>query len=301
MRVPTLNAAVTVIFMLISAAVVSANAFGGQSITGTSPVKTVTSAVSELTSDVVDYTNASGSLHLRGKLFRPVNAGRNPAIVFLHGASGASDDVVTTIGTTFGANGYIVFIPFRRGLGLSAGIGETTAARFEKEEKSNGRAAAMRLAAHLLETELLDDALGAIEYIRRRPDVDSSRVAVYGQSQGGMLSILVAARNTDIRAVIASAPGAVNWASGPELREMLRTAAKNAHAPVFFLQAANDHDLTPTEQLALEMERVRRPHVRKIYPAWGDSAAEGHSFGTRAPEIWGPDVLRFLSDHMQAR
>lgn len=256
---------------------------------------------SEVTSEVVEYPNASGSLRLRGKLFRPVSAGRNRAVVFLHGGSGASDHVVATIGGTFSGDGYLVFIPFRRGVGLSVGIGETGAARFDKEEKSNGRTAAMRLAAHLLETEQLDDALGAIEYIRGRPDVDPSRVAVYGHSQGGMLSILAAARNTGIQAIVASAPGAVNWASGPELREMLRTAAKSARAPVFFLQAANDHDLTPTEQLAQEMERAQKPHVRKIYPAWGASAADGHGFGTQAPQIWGPDVLRFLSNHMQAR
>jgi len=302
MRVPPFNAvASAVVCVWIWAAVVSVNVFGQQSSTALPPRTTALQPALEASSEVVDYTSASGSLRLRGVLFRSGGAGQSPAIVFLHGGSGASDKTVATIGRTFVSKGYLVFVPFRRGLGLSAGSGEPLAARLAKEEESNGIPARMRLMARLLETELLDDALGAIDYVRRRPDVDSSRVAVYGHSQGGMLSVLAAARNAGIRATVASAPGAVNWASGPEIRDMLRTAAKNAQAPIFFLQASNDYDLAPTEQLALEMARVGKPHVRQVYSAWGASVQEGHGFGVQAPQIWGPDVFGFLSEHMKAR
>ena len=270
---------------------------------GTTQVQNVSASPQaiELSSEIAEYTNAGGSLRLRGALFPSGVAGRSPAVVFLHGGDGASDATVATIGRTFVAQGYLVFIPFRRGIGLSAGVGEPLGARLTKEEASNGRPARMRLMARLLEAELLDDALGAIDYVRRRPDVDSSRVAVYGHSQGGMLSVLAAARQVGVRVIVASAPGAVNWASGPELQDMLRTASRNATVPILFFQAANDYDLAPTEQLAMEMAVARKPHARKIYPAFGSSTADGHSFGTQAPHIWGPDVFAFLSEHMKIK
>ncbi len=42
------------------------------------------------------------------------------------------------------------------------------------------------------------------------------------------------------------------------------------------------------------MRDADKPSVVKIYPAFGSSAADGHSFAWRGSDIWEVDVFRFL-------
>jgi hypothetical protein len=56
-------------------------------------------------------------------------------------------------------------------------------------------------------------------------------------------------------------------------------AVRQSQAPIFFFQAANDYSLEPTRQPGEEMRRAGRACEAKIYPAFGSSAADGHSFG----------------------
>jgi dienelactone hydrolase len=241
----------------------------------------------------VEY--ASGSLSLRGMMYRPAGNGPRPAILFLHGSSADYTKEMSTIGPLYARNGYVLFFPFRRGQGLSVGRGEPISEPLSREFKANGPAARMRLTAQLLATEQMDDVLAALKYLQTQPYVDATRIAVVGNSFGGILAVFSAERAPGIRAVVASAPAAQTWASAPELRERLLSAAKNAQVPIYFLQASNDFDLAPTEKLAEEMRLAGKPHTRKIFPAFGTSKPEGHSFGYFGGDIWGPDVFGFLS------
>jgi carboxymethylenebutenolidase len=159
--------------------------------------------------------------------------------------------------------------------GLSAGRGEWISEALAREVKANGPAARMRLLAQLLATEQMDDVLAALKYLQTQPYVDAARIAVVGNSFGGILAVFSAERATGIRAVVASAPAAQTWARAPELQERLLLAARNARVPMYLFQAANDFDLSPTEKLAEEMARVGKPHTRKIFPAFGNLADGG--------------------------
>src|SRR5688572_14117611 len=72
--------------------------------------------------------------------------------------------------------------------------------------------------------------LGAFDFLRRRADVDSSRLAVYGHSFGGILSVLAAELDLGARAVVAAAPAAQNWAGAADLRDALMRAVRNAES-----------------------------------------------------------------------
>jgi dienelactone hydrolase len=72
-------------------------------------------------------------MRLRGVLFRPGGPGPQPAVVFFHGANGGTDNTVTTIGGAFVDKGYLLFFPFRRGLGPSANSGEAINSRLARE------------------------------------------------------------------------------------------------------------------------------------------------------------------------
>ena len=156
----------------------------------------------------------------------------------------------------------------------------------------------MRMAAQLLSVEQFEDVRGAVDYVRSRPDVDASRIAIFGHSFGGILSVLAAARLPTIRAVVSAATAAQNWARGPELQQLLREAARNARVPVFFFQSGNNADLTPTHELAAEMRRAGKRHVRKLYPPYGHAVGQGHGIVFTAPEYWQNDVFGFLAQQL---
>lgn len=52
----------------------------------------------------------------------------------------------------------------------------------------------------------INDLLGAVDYLRSRPEIDSSRIAALGFSVGGQISLRAAAQERSISAVIAEGP-----------------------------------------------------------------------------------------------
>ena len=67
--------------------------------------------------------------------------------------------------------------------------------------------------------------------------------------------------------------------------------------PIFFFQAANDYDLSPSKTLAAAMKQVNKKYELKIYPAYGDSPQDGHAFGYFGAAVWASDVFGFLNQH----
>ncbi len=246
-------------------------------------------------------TFPSGPLRLKGLVFTPGTSGRHPAVLFLHGSGQDYTREVAAVGPLYASGGFVLFVPFRRGQGLSTGIGEAIVPRMDREGEAHGAEARMRLMTELLTTEQMDDVLAGLVYLRARPDVDPDRIVVAGNSFGGILSVFTAARADGIRAAVSSAPAALTWAEAPELRDRLREAVRDARVPIYFFQAANDRDLTPTKEMAAEMERAGKPYVRKVYPAFGTTDLDGHSFGYFGGETWSPDVFAFLQAQFGAK
>ena len=74
-------------------------------------------------------------------------------------------------------------------------------------------------------------------------------------------------------------------------------AVRNSQAPIFFFQAANDYDLTPSRMLSAAMKEADKAYEMKIYPAFGKSAPDGHSFAWLGSSTWADDVFQFLQQH----
>jgi dienelactone hydrolase len=155
---------------------------------------------------------------------------------------------------------------FRRGHALSADQGPFLGDLLERQLRDSGDDAHNRLQLRLLETDHLDDALAGLAFLRALDDVDPERVAAIGHSFGGSLTLLLAERDSSLRAAMDFAGAAVG----------------RSVVPTFVIQAANDSSIAPARALAAEMARLGKAHRMTIYSPSGQTADDSHAFVYRA-------------------
>lgn len=220
-------------------------------------------------------------------------------MLYNHGSGREYEKQFAALGPLFVGRGYVFFAPYRRGQGLSADQGEYMGDLLDKASKENGLEGRGRLLVKLQETDHLDDQLAALSYMKGLAFVDRNRIAVAGNSFGGIQTVLMAERGEGVRAAVDFAGAAQTWALAPLLRERMLTAVRNAKVPIYFIQAENDQDLSPSRVLSAEMQRLGKPHKIKIFPPVGKTAEDGHSFGYFGGKIWEPEVFAFLGETMK--
>ncbi|PYU91112.1 MAG: hypothetical protein DMG08_16130 [Acidobacteria bacterium] len=238
----------------------------------------------------------SGNLTLRGVLYRPDGTGPFPAVVYNHGSAMDSSAAIDALGPVFAARGWVFFAPYRRGQGLSASAGPYIMDQIRAAVTRGGLGEGASTLVRLLETDHLDDQLAALAWLRQAAFIQANRVAVAGNSFGGIETVLGAEKGAYCAALDA-AGAAQSWSSAPELQRMMTRAVRNARVPIFFFQAQNDYDLSPSRTLSAAMADSGKVFEMKIYPPFGKSAAEGHSFAYLGSSIWADDAFRFLERH----
>jgi len=241
---------------------------------------------------------ASGSLTLRGVIWRPAGKGRFPAILFNHGSYRAADSAIMTqpssLGPLFARHGFVFFVLYRRGTGASRSEGIADGELMARAFASDGTAGRNRVQLELLNDDELRDAMTALAALRARPEVDAQRIALMGHSFGGALSLVLAARDTAVKAAVVFGPAAASWQRSPALRTRLEAAVARTTAPVMFVHASNDYSVAPGQVLAAEMQRRGKTHVLKIYPAVGRDSSDGHNVIYLSVPTWEDDVVAFL-------
>ncbi len=246
--------------------------------------------------DIVAFP--SGAITLHGVLYKPEGTGPFPAVVYNHGSAAGmlSEQAFDALGPVFASHGWVFFGPYRRGQGLSASAGPYIGDQIAAARTSGGISSGAATMVRLLETDHLNDQLSALAWLRKQPFIQAHRIAVAGNSFGGIETVLGAEKG-NYCAAVASAAGAQSWKLAPELQSLMIRAVRNANAPIFFFQAANDYDLSPSHALSAAMKQVNKTYEVKIYPAYGKSPQDGHTFGYFGAEVWADDVFRFLNRH----
>jgi len=247
---------------------------------------------------------SNGSVNLGALLWRPEGSGPFPAILMNHGSGRTPDDLrrlgpyeekAELVGPIFARHGYVFLYLFRRGVGLSVDQG---ASAIDLMTAARGREARNAVQIDLLENREMGDALAALHFLRGLPYVDRDDVGVAGESFGGSLTLLMAAREPALRALVLFAGAGYSWDRSPELRAQLLAATRRIRSPVFFIHAANDYSLSG-KPLDAELARRHKPHRIEIYPAIGKTPEEGHDIMVRAVPLWEPDVFSFLDRWMR--
>jgi dienelactone hydrolase len=252
----------------------------------------------------------SGALHLKAHLWVPAGTGQFPAVLYNHGRSDSAQyhwraghltlvEAAQAIGPVFAQHGYVFLFPFRRGEGPSADQGNFIGDLLESEERNKGSAARNHLQVILLNTDHMDDTLASLAFLKGHPQVDVHRVAIIGHSFGGQLTLLEAARDHTVRAVVTFGAAAASWNGSEELRTTLLEAVHRIGAPVLLIHTANDYSTAPGRALASEFARSSKPYALKIYPPVGTSPSEGHNFLYTDALLWERDVFQFLGDNLR--
>jgi carboxymethylenebutenolidase len=240
----------------------------------------------------------SGQVTLKGAQYKPEGTGPFPAVVYNHGSAPGmlSKQAFEALGPEFTAHGWVFLGPYRRGQGLSASAGPYIGDQIAAAVKKGGAAAGAEAMVHLLQTDHLDDQLAGLAWLRAQSFVKPDQIAVAGNSFGGIEAVLGAERGPYCAAVD-SAGAAQSWADAPEVQVLMTRAVRNARAPIFFFQAENDYDLSPSRVLSTAMKDAGKEFEVKIYPPFGNSSQDGHTFGYFGGSVWAGDVFRFLNQH----
>jgi carboxymethylenebutenolidase len=250
----------------------------------------------------------NGSATLHAVLWRPQGRGPLPAILLNHGSGRTREDLerlgpyeqnAEKLGPVFARHGYVFLYLFRRGVGLSSDQGANAVDLMNSESAAHGLEARNALQLQLLDNREMGDALSALKFLRALPYVDAEDVALVGHSFGGSLTVLMAEREPNLRAVVVFSGAGYSFDRSPELRARLLAAVDHIAAPVFFIHAENDYSLSSGKVLDARRQQIGKPHRLKIYPPIGHTVDDGHDFLHLGVNIWEPDVFAFLDENMQ--
>lgn len=250
----------------------------------------------------------SGVLRLKAYLWKPSGPGPFPAVLFNHGRSDTPQQhtrkltitvAAQILGPVFAKHGYVFLYPFRRGEGRSENQGTFIGDLLQREEAANGEEARKHLQFVLMTTDHLDDGQAALSFLKTVRSADPHRIAVAGHSFGGQLTLLEAAHDPSVRAVVTFGAAANSWGRSEELRTLMLSTVGQVRAPVLLLHATNDYSVVPGQAMAAELDRLSKPHALKIYPPVGDTASDGHNFLYTDVALWEDDVFRFLDEYVK--
>jgi len=202
--------------------------------------------------------SAPANAPLKSYLFKPEGAGPFPAVVLLHGCGGLGSRYRTIAGQLT-ANGYIVLAV------------DSFATR------------GIRQACDNVMPDRRADALGALVYLSKLPDVAADRIALVGYSQGGIVGLQIATMQPQD---IFDMPPSLHFRAAVNFYPLCRLGADTFTVPSLILIGSAD-DWTPAKDCERLVTRQNGALVKLIVypgaahgfdnPAHGDGKREyGH-------------------------
>ncbi len=134
----------------------------------------------KFTEEEIQFSNSSVSLS--GVIFKPINSDKPiPYVILIHGSDyqDRNTPYYHSLGYTLASNGIGVLLYDKRGCGKSSGNLEQSTF-----------------------TDLADDAVAALQFLKNRKDLSISKIGFLGTSQGGWISTIAANKTTDCSFVV---------------------------------------------------------------------------------------------------
>jgi dipeptidyl aminopeptidase/acylaminoacyl peptidase len=242
-------------------------------------------------------THAADGLEIHNQLFLPKDlkpGEKRPAIVFVHG--GPSRQMLPAYHYmqfyhwSYGYNqylasqGYVVLsINYRLGIGYGN--------KFRRAENTQARGNAE-----------YQDVIAGGKYLQSRPDVDPTRVGIWGLSYGGLLTSQALARNSDVFIAGVDLAGVHLYGSSLDSTALSYQSSSAAHvdtwkSPVYLVQGDDDRNVDFSQTVGL-VQLLRAHGVYHELTVFPDDVHESLIHG-RWLEVWNhsTDFLnRFVRD-----
>ena len=144
----------------------------------------------------------------------------------------------------------------------------------------------------------VNDMRAALRRIKELPFVNPDKIALMGFSRGGLLTLMAATTQSDLRAFIVMAP-----APGRGHLDTALLDADSITAPILVLVAENDTGSRKTMgtnivEVSRKVERALKAAKRDVklivYPPY---RRDGHELFFELGDYW-PDVVAFLKQHL---
>jgi dienelactone hydrolase len=148
---------------------------------------------------------------IEGYLSKPEGSGPFPAIVYLHGCGGLSENTRKHVAGLLTGWGYVSLAVDSFS---TRGIKEACTVRMPNRE---------------------GDALGALSYLSKLAFVDPQRIAVVGASQGGIVALQLGSRGTIPETVVFDMPEDLNFKAAVAYYPMCRFASDELTLPTLIL------------------------------------------------------------------
>jgi uncharacterized protein len=136
---------------------------------------------------------------LAGTLTRPKGATKMPAVVTISGSGPQDRDSRISIVPNYA--------PFRD---IADTLGRRGIAVLRVDDRGVGASGGASSRANATSADFADDVSSAVAYLRTRADIDGTRIALAGHSEGGFIAPMVAAKDPTVRAIALLAGPAYN-------------------------------------------------------------------------------------------
>ena len=242
----------------------------------------------------VIFPNGGKEYKVNGLIVKSENAkGKLPLVILTHGAPGEARDrknytpeMYLPQAKAIASLGYIVASIERRGFGRST----------EPFMESPGTCKHRSYMASAEKTS--QDISGAYNYLRKRPDVDPSRIVIMGQSAGGFVMTQFARKNPPgLKGVINFSGGRGAEGNGKvceldQLNSIFAETGKDTKVPELWIYADNDKSFGPFFKKWFQLYTVSGTAKLFEVPSYGDDGH--HLFAEKGIPIWIDHVSDFL-------
>jgi fermentation-respiration switch protein FrsA (DUF1100 family) len=186
----------------------------------------------------IEFT-AEGGTTLGGWLFLPDREGPVPGITMAHGYAGTKDHGIEPFAELFVRSGFAVLLHDHRGFGASDGVPRHDVDPWQQ----------------------IADWRRAVSYLENRPEVDASRIGLWGTSYAGGHAIVLGATDRRLRCVVAQVPTISGYEQG------LRRVPPDAVAGLEEAFAEDERAQYRGEQLRYQAIVSKDPAVAASYRA----------------------------------
>ena len=236
----------------------------------------------------VSVTIDGTTVKLSTVTYKPPGDGPFPTLIFHHGSSSFERPYdPKVIAHWFVARGWAVIAPSRRGRGGSEGVDEEGASCSEAEAAEGADRA-------------LDDIEAVTSALIAQPFVDRSRIAVGGQSRGGILSVAWSGKHPEVRAVVNFVGGWMNTRlcrQGLAINRNLLNRGVTWGQPSLWLYG--DKDLFyPLADTKAEFDAFLAAGGKAVWHDYEPPEAgrlNGHQIN-QAPQLWSADMEAYLAE-----